>query len=176
MAEHPDFEHAGLTNETEIFRCPTHESGRAEEELLHVRKQHPEWNAKIVVRQGRAALDAEEAQAVSFLKNLFERTLLVFAERGWVSLKPPEAFKSPAPEGGRGGDAQYDRGVSDKGEVFFAQVTNAGLDAAERIIAGDPYWSQGSFSSLEGQTAEIKAAAVTRNPWAHRLYLDEGGR
>lgn len=172
VATVPDLERPGTTKELPaLLKTPLHEKGRAEEEVLYQRKQNPDWKVELRLLQGRTALTEEENRATKHLKYLYEKTLRSMADKGWIALEPTLSFSSVGPEGLPGQD--YKKGVDDRGGIFWARVLPAGLDEALKRCGNDPYWGQGAFSSLEGQSPDVKAAAVQRNPWAHQSWLDE---
>ncbi len=168
--DQPDLSTPGTTKPVVVFRCPSHELGRAEEELLQIRKQHPEWNAKIRRTQGREAWTAEEASAHAELQYRFQVLLLKWAQKGFVSLTPPLAFTSDT-----GHTEEFARGVDDQSMPYCCTVLPAGLDEAERRIAGHPLYSQGAHSSLEAMSGEMKARVMATSPWASKKHQREGG-
>mgnify|MGYP001617547161 FL=1 len=177
MVKRPDPLRPEVMKEEQHGYYPTNERGRAEEEASYIQRNNPGWMTNIRTMQGREALTPTEAEAVGDLKHLFSQTLHQFAERGWVEMEPSCIFDplGPADLPTRGHD--YKRGVDDKGTVFAARFTDEGIDEALRRIHGDPYWSQpGPFSSLEAQTTDVRARAVSANPWANALYRKEQTR
>jgi hypothetical protein len=175
VTKQPDPEDPEKPREVYVFECLTSEKSRAEEELLRLKKDHPEWEPVVRLIQGREALTEEEAQAASDLTDIFEDTFRAFADRGWLVLKPPVLFDPAGPESlPAGPDAsKYKTGVADDGSIFQAHFTNDGIEEAERRVRGDPYWSrQAAFSLLEGASQDVKAAAVQNVPWANRLFKD----
>lgn len=180
-ADMPDLESPGQTKKVAVvFRVPTNERARAESELEHVRKDHPEWNPRIRVLTGREAWTEEEATAHAEMVFRFQKTLLAFADRGWVKLEAPWDFTSVGPDNlplHPGADlSRYKKGTDSTGLPWVATVTPEGLDEAERRIAGDPVYSQGAFSSVAAMSGEQRAKVASRNPWANRRFLQEGGR
>lgn len=167
--DQPDVLQPGTTRPVIVFRCPTNERGRAEEELLQVRKLHPEWNARIRQVQGREAWTEEEAAIFADWHYQWQLTLLSFAERGWVVLRPPLLFESDT-----GNNEKYAKGVDDKGLPYIATVTPAGLEEAERRISGDSCYSQGPVSSLVAMSGEMRAKVMATSPWAAKKYQKEG--
>lgn len=163
------------TKEVIVGRYPTNERGRAEEEMLHLRKEHPEWKPVLRDVQGRSAWTEEEAEAFSELHYGFQKTLLDFASKGWVRLEPPTKFTSRGPESLPGADHNYVSGLDDKGMPYVATCTPEGLDEAERRIRDDPVYSRGAFSAIEAFSGEKQAAVASRNPWAAIKRSKEDG-
>ncbi len=158
-----------------VLSCNTNERDRADAEVEHVKKHHPEWSPEVVMIQGRSALTEEEAHAASDLSDGFEATLRDMASKGWVTFGPTVRFDPVGPAGlpSRADAGDYSRGVDDSGSIFMAKYTHEGIEEAERRVAGDPHWSsQGAFSSLEGHHQDVKAAAVQRNKDAYKMYVD----
>src|SRR3990167_6912594 len=175
VTQQPDLadEAAGLKGtfkEVIVGRYPTNERGRADEELLHIQRHHPEWKAKLREVQGRSAWTEEESEAFAEMKYRWQLTLLDFSRQGFVRLEPPLKFMSDT-----GNNEMYASGVDQQGLPYIATVTAAGLEEAERRIRDDPIYSKGAFSSVASMTGERQAAVMTRNPWAHKKYLMEDG-
>jgi hypothetical protein len=165
----------GSKKEVIVLRCATNERGRAEEEQAHIRRQHPDWNPVIREVQGRSAWTETEAEAIAEMTFLWQRTMLDFANKGWLRLEPPLKFTSVGPENLPGQDEKYKSGIDDKGLPYIATVTMEGLEEAERRIRNDPLYSKGAFSSIEAFTGEKRAAVVQRNPWAAQKWQQEDG-
>lgn len=168
----PHPERKGTTLSTLIFRAPTHERGRVEEELLHVQRDHPEWNARIRTLQGREALTDEEAAVKAEMLFLWQKTMMSFSRKGWLVLEPPIFFESPGDA--RLGNERYKKGVGDDGLPFIGHATVEGLDEAERRIPGTPY-AKGAFSCVEAMPGDVKAKVASRNPWAAAKAAKESG-
>ena len=152
-------------------RYPTDERGRAEEELSYLRRTSPELSPELLLIQGRDAWTEEEAGHVAEMTYRWQRTMIDFASKGWLRLEPPFRFESDT-----GHNAQYARGVDDRGLPYIATVTPEGLDEAERRVPGTHY-AKGATSQVAAMSGEQRAKVMAKNPWAHRRWLaDEGAQ
>ena len=168
----PERNKPGQTKEVRVGLYPTSERGRAEEEALHLAKDHPDWTGvRVVEVVGREAMRPEEHAAAVEFKHLLNRTLHQMAEKGLVSLTPPVPFEPAGPENlpvREGSLAKYTRGESDTGMSFGCRFLDAAIEESVSRCANDPAWAKGPTSPLESQSTEVRAAAVSRNPWAVR--------
>jgi hypothetical protein len=172
----PDPEQPGTFKTVTVMRCPLNEKGRAEEEALHIAKENPDWKPRVRTLQGREAWTELESEAMAEMTFLWQKTLLDFARKGWILLEPPVKFESVGIGADPGNNPTYAKGVDSKGLPTICSVTPAGLDEAERRIAGDPLYSQGAYSSIEAMPGDLKAKVAMKNPWAWQRHIRAGGK
>lgn len=184
VIDEPDAQHPGATQDRVVLTCPIHETGRAEEEVAHLRRRDATEkgrfpsNARTRIVQGRDAWDRSEAEAVSEMTYRFQRTFLDFAQKGWFRLEAPLPYEPDARvEVSSEQRKLYGTGVDSKGMPFMATLTPLGLEAAEQQISRDPFYSRGAFSSVAAMDGDMRAKVVQRNPWAAEIAArEESGR